>query len=141
MSTFSPEDMTSCASECESYKRRFEIHLDAKGLHADEGRRKVATLLECMGGDHFGFATYDTFHFVPAVLAVPANADAEPPIAGVDAVLGEDRYNLKTVFLKFDAPPPPLSRHKETRISQLQTGSEPVSAGIYCRAQADGQAL
>ena len=85
MSTFSPEDMTSCASEWESYKRRFEIHLDAKGLHAAAGRRKVATLLECMGGDHF--ATYDTFHFVPTILAVAANAEAKPPTTHQDPCL------------------------------------------------------
>jgi len=100
LSSFSPEDTNSCAGEWEHYKRKFEIHLEAKGLHAAEGRRKVANLLECMGGDHF--ATYDTFDFAPAIPAIAANAEADPPIVAVAEIPGEDRYDLTTVFQKFD---------------------------------------
>ena len=96
---FSPQDVTACGSEWQSYKRQFEIYLDAKGLHDANGRRKVGQLLSCMGPDHV--ATYDTFTWAEAVPAVEANRDAG--IVARAAVPAEDRYNLQHVFRKFDA--------------------------------------
>jgi transposase InsO family protein len=89
---FNPSDVESCASEWEEYKRRFLIHLDAKGLYDAAGRRKVGQLLKHMGPEHV--ITYDSFIWQPAVAADAAN--------NIQAVDAEDRYNLETVFGKFD---------------------------------------
>jgi len=96
---FNPKDIESCASEWEDYKRRFEIHLDAKGLHDAQGRRKVGQLLKHMGSDHV--VTYDSFIWAPAVAAVPA--DEANGIAEIPEIPAEDKYNLQTVFAKFDS--------------------------------------
>ena len=97
MPRFRPSDISSCASEWQAYKRQFEVHLDAKGLHEAIGRRKVGQLLQCMGSQHL--VTYDTFTWAPAVAAVQAQ-DGRPARA---AVAAENRYDLDTVFQKFDA--------------------------------------
>ena len=99
MPRFDPQDITACASEWQDYKRQFEIHLDAKGLFDAVGRRKVGQLLKCMGREHV--TTYDTFTFAPRIPAVVA--DDERGIAARPEVPAEDRYNLNTVFEKFDA--------------------------------------
>ncbi len=99
MGKFDPEDINACASEWQDYKRMFEIHLDAKGLHEAVGRRKVGQLLKCMGREHI--ATYDTFtwaHRIPAVAE-----DVDNAIPARPEVPAEDRYDLETVFTKFDA--------------------------------------
>ena len=98
MDRFQPEDVTACANQWQAYKRQFEIHLDAIGLHDAAGRRKVGQLLRCMGREHI--VTYDSFTFLPRVPAVAAD-DAH----GIEAraeVPAEDKYDLHTVFAKFD---------------------------------------
>ena len=99
MGCFLPPDVESCASEWEAYKRRFQIHLDAKGLHEANGRRKVGQLLKFMGPEHV--ATYDSFTWRPARPAVEADPDNN--IVAVPADPGEDQYDLDHVFAKFDS--------------------------------------
>jgi hypothetical protein len=99
MEKFQPQLANSCAGEWEDYKRSFLVHLDSKGLHEAPGRRKVGQLLKCMGVEHV--RTYDTFTWAPAVAAVAA--DAEHGIEAVAPQAGEDKYDLDTVFKKFDA--------------------------------------
>ena len=99
LSKFCPQDVTACGSEWQSYKRQFEIYLDAKGLHDANGRRKVSQLLSCMGPDHV--ATCDTLTWAARVAAVAANPGAG--IVARAAVPAEDRYNLQHAFRKFEA--------------------------------------
>ena len=96
---FNPKDIESCASEWEAYKRQFEIHLDSKGLHDAAGRRKVGQLLKHMGTDHVH--TYDSFIWAARIPAIPA--DDANGIAAVAEVPAEDKYDLQTVFAKFDS--------------------------------------
>lgn len=99
MERFNPDQPNSCSSEWEDYKRSFLVHLDSKGLHDAAGRRKVGQLLKCMGMDHI--RTYDTFTWAPAVDAIAE--DAGGGIEAVAAQPGEDKHDLDTVFVKFDA--------------------------------------
>ena len=87
---FNPSD--SSAPEWELYKRDFTIHLDALGLDDKPGRRKVGVLLANMGRECVKI--YDAFEWAPAV-----EADEEHGIVGRPA---EDKYDLDTVFRKFD---------------------------------------
>ena len=96
---FDPTDAQACAGEWEDYKRQFEIHLDSMGLHDAPGRRKVGQLLRFMGKTHID--TYDTFTWAEEIAAVDANAEHD--IEARARVPAEDRYNLETVFTKFDA--------------------------------------
>ena len=96
---FEPVDINACGSEWQEYKRLFEIHLDAKGLYGAEGRQKVGQLLKCMGQQ--SIAIYDSFTWAPAVPAI--QADQANGIAAQAEIPGEDKYNLQTVFRKFDA--------------------------------------
>ena len=99
MMKFNPEDIAVCASEWQDYKQQFEVHLDSKGLHTAEGRKKVGQLLKCMGREHV--ATYDAFTWAPAIPAVAANE--AHGIAAQPEVPAKDKYHLETVFAKFDA--------------------------------------
>ena len=95
---FSPVDTESCATEWEAYKRQFLIHLDAKGLYDAPGRRKVGQLLSHMSAEHV--SAYDSFIWAERIPEVKAN-----PGQGIEAaaeIPGEDKYNLETVFKKFD---------------------------------------
>ena len=96
---FEPADINACGSEWQEYKRLFEIHLDAKGLYGAEGRQKVGQLLKCMGQQ--SIAIYDSFTWAPAVPAI--QADQANGVAAQAEIPGEDKYNLQTVFRKFDA--------------------------------------
>ena len=80
------------APEWELYKRDFQIHLDALGLDDKPGRRKVGVLLSNMGRDCVKI--YDAFEWAPAVLADEDH--------GIEARDAEDKYDLATVFAKFD---------------------------------------
>ena len=99
MPRFDPENVAACASEWQHYKRQFEIQLSAKGLHDAAGRRKVGKLLKCTGREHV--ATYDTFIFTPLIQVI--EADDAHGIAAQAKFPPEDRYDLNTVFAKFDA--------------------------------------
>ena len=98
MPRFDPKNVTACASEWQDYKRQFEIHLDAKGLHDAAGRRKVGQLLKYMGREHV--AAYDTFTFAPLIPAIAAD-DAHGIVAQAEVLL-EDPYDQNTVFAKLD---------------------------------------
>lgn len=87
---FNPTD--SSAPEWELYKRDFQIHLDAFGLDDKPGRRKVGVLLANMGRECVKI--YDAFEWAPEIVA-----DEPHGIVGKPA---EDRYDLDTVFAKFD---------------------------------------
>lgn len=90
MNTFSPDE--NCAPAWTAYKREFLIRIDAAGLDTASGRRKVGNLLKCMGAE--AVKAYDTFEWAPAV-----EADADN---NIEARAAEDRYDLDTVFMKFD---------------------------------------
>lgn len=87
---FNPTE--SGAPEWELYKRDFLIHIDALGLDDKPGRRKVGVLLSNLGRDCVKI--YDVFEWEAAV-----EDDGEN---GVVARLAEDKYDLTTVFKKFD---------------------------------------
>ena len=87
---FNPSE--SGAPEWEMYKRDFTIHLDALGLDDKPGRRKVGVLLSNMGRECVKI--YDSFTWVEAVV--------EDRDRGIAAREAEDKYNLDTVFSKFD---------------------------------------
>ena len=96
---FEPANINACGSEWQEYKRWFEIHLDAKGLYGAEGRQKVGQLLKCMGQQ--SIAIYNSFTWAAAIPAIPA--DKENGVEAQEEIPGENKYDLQTVFSKFDA--------------------------------------
>ena len=96
---FEPADFNACGSEWQKYKRLFEIHLDANGLYGADGREKVRQLLKCMGQQ--SIATYNSFTWAAAIPAIPA--DEENGVEAEEEIPGESKYNLQTVFSKFEA--------------------------------------
>ncbi|KAH3840721.1 hypothetical protein DPMN_114177 [Dreissena polymorpha] len=80
------------APEWEMYKGDFIIHLDALGQHDAPGRRQVGVLLSNIGRD--SVKINDNFTWSPR-----NEANEELGIVARDA---EDRYDLDTVFGKFD---------------------------------------
>ena len=95
---FEPADFNACGSECQEYKRLFEIHLDAKGRYGAEGRQKAGQLLKCMG--QHSIAIYNSFSWVAAFPVIPA--DPKNGIEAQEEIPGENKYDLQTVFRKFD---------------------------------------
>ena len=98
MKRFAPGDIDTCVPAWQDYKREFLILLDAKGLDEKPGKRKVGTLLQCMGMECIKI--YDTFEWAPAIAAIAANADNH--IEAVPARAAEEKTNLQHVFQKFD---------------------------------------
>ena len=96
---FEPADFNACSSEWQGYKRLFEIHLDANGLYGADERQKVNQLLKCMGQQ--SIAVYNSFTWAAAIPAIPA--DEENGVEAQEGIPGENKYDLQTVFDKFDA--------------------------------------
>jgi hypothetical protein len=90
---FNPKDPQTGAPEWVLYKRDFLIHLDVLGLDDKPGRRKVGVLLSNMG--HECVKIYDSFEWAEEI-----ETDEGRGIVGIAA---EDRYDLETVFRKFDS--------------------------------------
>ena len=98
MKPFIPDDVKSCAPAWQNYKREFLVHLDSAGLDDKPWRRKVGQLLKCMGLE--AIKIYDTFEWAPALEAVAANPNTF--VEAVEARAAENKYDLDTVFRKFD---------------------------------------
>ena len=92
-------DFNTCNCEWQEYKRLFEIDLDANGLYGAGGRQKVRQLLKCMGQQ--SIAIYNSFTWAAAIPAIPA--DEENGVEAQEEIPGENKYDLQTVFSKFDA--------------------------------------
>lgn len=75
-----------------AWKQGFEVYLEAKDLATAPGKRTVNILLHLLGQD--GIKLYNTFDFRTAVAADPDQ--------GIQAIVGEDKYDLQTVLRKFD---------------------------------------